>query len=263
MTPRRRIGAIIGAVAALLVLIVGCGSQTPSMPSTALPQSQAPNSDCGYSWKPCATNQMSTAPDQSSGASPCASEYTFDPCYKASPTQSELPPDHQQSATWGDMKFGDCSVSLWPARVGVGVIKGFYSIPDAPSENSTRAAIYGEASTVCVGYQPKEFIIHIHLQLWSFITVPGDPHPKGAWNDSPGPQTVIASSALPPIGIINPRTGQPPFSMQHIYHVWTPCITSSTKTYRLLIDIVGVSYGGSPIVGGGNGQTFTSLPGDC
>lgn len=254
MTTRTRAWRALSIATLTAVALTACGSQTPSMPTppTLNPATATTETYCSIFDTKCGP-QATDHPD------PNQSTYhsIFD-------SDTPAPPDHQQSATWGDMKFGDCSVSLWPARVGVGVIKGFYSVPDAPtSQNHTRAAIYGEASTVCVGYQPKQFIIHIHLQLWSFITVPGDPHPQGAWNDAPGSRSVIASSQLPPIGIINPRTGMPPFSMQHIYHVWTPCVAASTKTYRLLIDIVGVSYGGSPIVGGGEGATFTSLPGDC
>ncbi len=257
--PRRALFIAALSTPLLILALAGCPGASQDPGGSHKPSAPPSNSDCGYTWDPC--TEKGTFP-----ATPDPNTSTYHSIYDtdtpAPSSHSQPPLDHQQSATWGDMKFGDCSVSLWPARVGVGVTRGFYAVPNAPTQNGTRAAIYGEASTVCVGYQPKEFAIDIHLQQWSNVAHGSAP----VWHDAPsGPhdQAVLASSDIPPIGIINPATGQPPFSMQHIYHVWTPCLAGATVTYRLQIHIVGVSYGGSPIVGGGIGQTFTSLPGDC
>lgn len=237
----------IFATASALALVAGCGSQTPSMPSTALPQPTESycsifSTNCG----PQGTNQ------------PDPSQSTYHSIFD-SDTPAPPPADHDQTATWGDMKFGDCSLSLWPARQGLGAIRRYYPSSEPQEENGTQAAIVGEASSVCVGFQPKEFNLTITLEQWS-STKKGSP---ATWHEAPGFNSTVSSVDLPPIGIINPRTGMPPFSMQHVYHVFTPCIAGATVTYRLQITIVGVSYGGSPIVGGGTGATWTSLPDAC
>lgn len=182
-------------------------------------------SDCGYSWNPC----QSSGPD--SGTS-------------KDNKGSNQPGPSTGPVRWGDWLFGECSISLWPAYVGLNFSDGHLIIL---------------ASTACVGYQPREIHVHITLQKW---WAPGGVGTKSDYHDT---GVTLADNTIPPL-VILPRDGEPPLSEQHKISgsvVCTPNNLTKAVPYRLRIDIIGVSYRGEPIVTGGFGSAFIVSHWDC
>lgn len=217
----RATAAILATIALPLTTAGKCGSSSSS--SNSSNSGSNSSSDCGYSWNPCSGSKGATPPP-----APSASV--------ALPTSGAV--------RWGDWKFGDCALSLWPAYVGLSMSDGHLVIL---------------ASTACVGYQPTEIHVHITLQKW---WSPGGPAGKKDFHDT---GVTLADSTPPPL-VILPREGEPPLSQQHkisdaIY--CTPNSTTLAVPYRLRIDILGVSYGGHPIVTGGFGAAFVVSHWDC
>ena len=221
--------AALAATAALVMTTAGTcdGSNGPDHPaggSSTIPQQKSTgNTDCGYSWNPC------------SGASAPAGGADRKP--SAHPTFTGSGP-----IRFGDWMFGQCSLSLYPAYVGL-------------TRSGDHLVIL--AATACVGYQPQEIHIHITLQkYWA---------PGGARSDWHDTGVTLADSTPPPLVILPPE-GDPPLSQQHQIKdavLCTPHPGGPVIPYRLQIDIVGVSYGGEPIVTGGYGSAFVTMNEDC
>lgn len=218
MRKRKAIIALLAAGVLPLTTAATCGSDGPSGPdhpaggSTQIPaQKNTGNTDCGYSWNPCSGASAQPKSDGGSGSS-------------ANPPSGAV--------RWGDWKFGDCALSLYPAYVGLTM---------HPSGNLVILA-----STACVGFQPREITVHIALQRW---WAPGGI--KHDWHDT---GTVLTDATLPPLVILPPDGGDPPLSEQHQISTGVHCTSDATQQnvpYRLRIDLLGVSYGGDPIVTGG------------
>lgn len=145
---------------------------------------------------------------------------------------------------FGDWMFGDCSLSLWPPYTGLTL------------HASGNLVIL--ASTACVGYQVSE--IHVHLTLQRWWNPGGSGHYD--WYDT---GVKLADNTIPPL-VILPKDNEVPLSHQHQISgavKCTPNPSSKAVPYRLLIDIVGVSYGGSPIVTGGYSAAYVITGWDC
>lgn len=210
MNRSRALGASL-ATLALASTLIACSSQTPgsNTPPKVPAAVSCPPNDNDYSW---CSNQPNRASAPAGGGH-----------------ASSKPPSG--AVRWGDWKFGDCALSLYPAYVGLTM---------HPSGNLVILA-----STACVGFQPREIHVHIALQRW---WAPGGI--KHDWHDS---GTVLSDSKIPPL-VLLPPDGDPPLSEQHQIRTGifcTPDATQQNVPYRLRIDILGVSYSGQPIVTGG------------
>lgn len=228
----------------------GCTSDGPGSPATSKPQTQA--SDCA--WNIYATDCGSTPSPKADGA----------PTAKASATHGTNPVEG--SRVWGGDAFGDCDVYLWPAGSGLSVVPHYY--PASSGYPPPYAAVVADVTTGCVGYQPSEFTIHIHLQRYYSLTMPGHTPQPESWHDVTRP---VVDGRKPNVVPLDPATGLMYYSLMTRYTLpdsylpalSTPCNGAFTSTYRVQLDIVGTSYSGEPFVGGGTGATFTVTPAMC
>jgi hypothetical protein len=219
---RARRALTIAAVLTAIPLMAGCPSS--SSPSASKPASGSkPSMEC--------LPNIDCPPAGAGAASPPGSSH-------GSPAFSSAP------IRWGDWKFGECAISLWPAYVGLTL------------QSSGHLVIL--ASTACVGYQPTEIHTHITLQRW---WKPGGAT-KSDWHDT---GVTLADNTPPPLVRLPPE-GEPPLSEQHKISgsvLCTPNNLSKAVPYRLRIDLVGVSYNGDPIVTGGYGSAYIVSNWDC
>jgi len=170
------------------------------------------------------------------------------------------------SRVWGGNKLGDCDVYLWPAGTGLSVVPHYYD--KSTGYPPPYSAVVADVTTGCLGYQPGEFHIHIHLQRYYSLTLPGRKAQPEAWHDVALP---VADDRKPNIVPLDPRTGlMPYFPMTHytlpnsyLPRLATPCNGAFKTTYRIQLDIIGTSYSGEPFVGGGTGMTWTVTPDMC
>lgn len=215
---------VIGAVSVplLAALLTGCGSGINS--GTDNQQKSKPGMECLPGIDP-------GCPDDNTSSTPIVTKPSAHPTFTGS-----------APIRYGDWMFGQCSLSLWPAYVGL-------------SFSDNHLVIL--ASTACVGYQPQEIHIHLTLQKWWA--------PGGGKSDYHDVGVNLADNTKPPLVILPPE-GEPPLSEQHKISgsvLCTPNNLQKAVPYRLRIDIVGVSYGGEPIVTGGYGSAFIVSNADC
>lgn len=199
----------------------------------------------------CDSNSSPSGSKKDSGSQPsqeCLPNINCPPAGagNASPSSGSKPSPAFSSRPirWGDWEFGNCAVSLWPAYLGLTM------------QPSGHLVIL--ASTACVGYQPSEIHIHITLQRW---WKPGGAT-KPEWHDT---GVTLADNTIPP-KVILPPEGEPPLSQQYKISgsvLCTPNDLSKAVPYRLRVDVVGVSYGGDPIVTGGYGSALIVTNWDC
>jgi hypothetical protein len=139
---------------------------------------------------------------------------------------------------YGDYKFGDCSISLWPAQIGLTVVRNAFRY------NPT-GGIQAVVSEVCVGYTPSELTSHFSIERFYSAYQPGHPAPAPKWHAV----KTFVTSQLPQIGLPDPFTGQVPFALQSRYSFTAGCIDGGV--YRLRVDLLGLSLSGGLISLGG------------
>lgn len=214
------------AASALALILAACSSTTGGTSGTDNQQKSKPGMECLPGIDP-------GCPDDNTSSTPIVTKPSAHPTFTGS-----------APIRFGDWMFGQCSLSLWPAYVGL-------------SFSDNHLVIL--ASTACVGYQPQEIHVHLTLQKW---WAPGGPGTKSEYHDV---GVNLADNTKPPLVILPPE-GEPPLSEQHKISgavLCTPNKLFKAVPYRLRIDIVGVSYGGEPIVTGGFGSAFIMSNFDC
>jgi len=231
-----RRSALISASLATFLIIApltqadGCGANNgPSTPATQAKQS-CPANDNGYDWCSNNPNTKTTTNSQPTSGS------------------SVSTPD-MSSHRWGDYKFGDCGVSLYPATIGLTLTPGVIPTVDL------------RAGTACVGYPPKEFTLHIHIYHWQ---TPAGKHPY--WHEIVTDPWPIVDHSLPPVAALGPD-GEIPWALQHQITGRVACTPNNVKgqptLYKLQIDMLGTSISGEPIVGGGETVPVIVTWNDC
>jgi hypothetical protein len=232
-----------GAILALAPELAACtvGSKGSATSSHTGAPSTGGGSDCGYSWNPCPSTPATQGKPQPSAARSTISDTT-----------------QQGSVVWGTAHFGQCAVYIWPERTGL-VVKDHYYHPST-GYPPPFAAVVMDVSEACVGYPPSEWTIHIHLQRYYSVALPGQPAPTPDWHDVTVP---VRDTKLPPVVPIDPNTGYPYKILQHHFPLATPCLDHVSATYRISIDVLGGWSTGDPIIGGGTSQTFTTTPALC
>lgn len=189
-----------------------------------------PANDNNYSW--CSNN-----PDNSSQSN-------------SQPSSGSHSTPDMSSHRWGDYKFGDCGVSLYPPTIGLTLTPGTIPTVDL------------RAGTACVGYPPKEFTLHIHIYRW----VTNDAGKAPYWHEIFTDPWPIADHSLPPVATLGPD-GEIPWALQRQITARVACTPNNVKgqptLYKLQIDMLGTSISGEPIVGGGETTPVVVPWDDC
>lgn len=226
----KKIAALSTSALLAVTLATGCGSGT----TTGGPDNQQ-HGNSGQECLPninCPTSGAS-APEGGGHSSPKASKQPL--------------PGDLGVFRWGDYKFGDCTLALFPGYMGLTV-------------SQTHVVIL--AGTGCVGFQPRHVSITITLERW--YSIGGAPR---AWHpDSMAPLLYDSDIDGPPPLVIPAPDGSVPLGELHKISGSTPCkrdIQQGLSLYRIEANINGISYGGKPFQSGGHGATLAVHNSEC